>query len=747
MSQTVSILPNPSNGLVDEFGNGIVTNYRADYFTVPAALATQAQSLWFIAQWAQPVYINSANFTQNSPSTYDPIYGNAVYSWTEPDTTAAIAMYQNTAALGGGDVYDLTDGNTTLPPSSGGIEEADMFLSSPAATASNLSHPITISLNAKLAQSKITFATPALAAQYATSGTVFGTFDIGITVNFNGAGGLPAFSGFVQIVPWTSDSPALANYETGALSTNDPAAQFISSTLLAGDPSLPLLSADAGANPDSLSYNVNQYVYNTLVIAYANFSAVQKTYLLNLANWTLGSVYIGPATVDTGVTNAAGAVSLVAKETVGIQVSAVNVATNLDATYSPTAATSPGTKVDTNPQIIYYDNTSQGGGTADGSVYNGPISGIQDKYIYTGADSIGLAAPVGANWEFGGGSAATELTATSGKNVFVASSGGSTMIGGTGNDTFDLPDANVTGVSTWDTIINFHVGDTVSLAGIGGTGWTYSWHMETAPTGAAALTLIATSTVTMGLSEYLSFAGLTLADLPALLIKPEYQGNAGGGRGVQLPRPVNGVLIVDAALSPSQLASPSVPQAQALTSQQISRFNGAKMSALPASDIAGLSDTQIAALTSAGLVGLEPAEINRLTLGQRAALTPSALSGLKSSDMAAINPSNIAAISKMQFLAIPDAAITAITSAQMQAISARQMPEFSAPQIASLNLGDIAAMTGVHATGLSADQKRALTDLHVSKLNPWTLHQLSVFQSHAFSLSHWRQMIQRNAMH
>ena len=204
MAQTISVLPSAGDGLVDEFGNGLTENYAAEMFTPPTALAEQAQSRWYIAQWGQPVAINSADYTQNNVSSYDPNYGNALYSWTEPGTTAAIAIYQNTAALGGGDVYQLTNTNTTEAASSGATDEADMFLSSPALDNVSLSHPLTLSLDAKITQSLVQFGSPQLAANDANSGTVFGTFDIGMTINFNGADGLPAYVGFVQIVPWTS---------------------------------------------------------------------------------------------------------------------------------------------------------------------------------------------------------------------------------------------------------------------------------------------------------------------------------------------------------------------------------------------------------------------------------------------------------------------------------------------------------------------------------------------------------------
>jgi hypothetical protein len=522
MAQTISVLPSASNGLVDEFGNGLVANDAAEMFTPPAALAEQPQSQWYIAQWGQPVAVNSADYTQNDAASYDPNYGDALYAWSQPGTRSAIAMYQNTAALGGGDVYQLTDANTTAAPSAGATDEADMFLSSPAIDNVNLSHPVTLTLDAKIDQSLVQFGSPDLASGYATSGTVFGTFDIGMTINFDGADGLPAYVGFVQIVPWTSDSAALADYSSGPLAPGGGSTQFIASLLMPGDPSLSLLNGDAGATPVGLTYNVNQYVYAALQSAFADFSPLQQSLIFNLANWTLGSLYIGPATNDAQTTNAAGTVSEVAQVTAGIQVSDINAAETVGTIYNPAAPPAPVAAVDTNPQINYYDTTIQAGGTADGSSYAGPLAAIQDKYIYTGADTISLTAPANANWEFGGGSGETTLTAISGNNALVASTGGSTMTGGSGVDCFVVPDANLTGIGASDVIENFHVGDTLSLAGLAGPGWTYGW-----VSGAGGLTLMARSTVNPGLTQLVTLAGMSMNDLSSLTVSPDNAGDNG----------------------------------------------------------------------------------------------------------------------------------------------------------------------------------------------------------------------------
>lgn len=546
MSQSLAILPAVSTGLVDEFGNGVVLNYAPAFFPVPAALDILPQSQWYIAQWGQPVPLNTAQYTTNNPSFADPVYGSVLYAWTAPQTTSSVAIYQNTAALGGGDVYQLTTANTTAPPSAGTTDEADMFLSSPAAGVS-LANPITLSLNAKITQALIQFASQALASQYATSGAVFGTFDIGLTVNFDGAGGMPAYSGYVQIVPWTSDSAAPAGYESAPLPANaDGSQQFVSSLLLPGDPSLSLLPSDAGALPDTLTYNLNKYVYATLTAAFSNFSPRQQAILLNLANWTLGGVYVGPATNDAQTSNgsatvnelnqtqpssagqtggSATGVSEVANETVSIQLSNINATTDSSSYFNPSDPAVAGSKVDNNPQIAFYDNTIGSGGTADGSVYSGPLVGLDEKYLYAGADNISLTAPAGKNWEFGGGSGTNELTAVSGNNLFIASTGGSSMTGGSGKDIFDLPDPNATGIGTSNSIANFHFGDQVSLSGLAGPGWTYRWYDGLALNGQNSLTLLATSTLTPGLHELLTFMGLSRADLGTLQLTPAGSGS------------------------------------------------------------------------------------------------------------------------------------------------------------------------------------------------------------------------------
>jgi hypothetical protein len=90
------------------------------------------------------------------------------------------------------------------------------------------------------------------------------------------------------------------------------------------------------------------------------------------------------------------------------------------------------------------------------------------------------------------------------------------MQGGSGNDSFMIPDANLTGNAIWDNIANFHSGDKISLAGLAGPGWSYSWTDAYGTAGNPALTLQAGSTTIPGLTELVTLTGLSMRDLTSL---------------------------------------------------------------------------------------------------------------------------------------------------------------------------------------------------------------------------------------
>ena len=503
------ILTNPSSGMLDEFGTGGVVNNQAAFFPIPSNFSSLPQDAWVIAQWSQPVAVNPSNYVANDSMSYDQLYGNSLYTWSTPGATAAISLYQNSVALGGGSVLQISDGSTQ----SSSLNEDDIFLSSPNISPSlgNLSHPITFSLDAKVLQAVNEFVNQNTGAPILNGGMIWNNIDIGFMVNFNGADGLPRYSGFVQITPWSAQSNGSnPNYES--LQTNG----FISSLLLGGDPFLAQLPADARATPDSLTYNVNKYIYQTLEATYGNQSTANKAVLLNLGNWSIGGMYIGLATDNWPNARAA---SLGAEISSTVQLSNISLTSNETATYNPSTPPASLPITDTNPKINFIDNSSSGvQGVVDGAAYSGNLRGVQYEYIYNGYDSISLMAPASSNWYFGGGYGPTILSAKSGNNVFLASMGGSTMTGGSGTDTFIIPEANNGFSNINDIVINFHVGDSAILEGVGGAGWTYQW------LGSGGLTMDASNALS-GLSELVTFSGLTMADANHLNVTIDASGN------------------------------------------------------------------------------------------------------------------------------------------------------------------------------------------------------------------------------
>ncbi len=506
-----SLTNDPSTGLMDLFGTGGTSDGAAALYALPPAFDSVAGDGWFLAQWGQSSPIGPGAYVTNSMATDDPLYGDALYRWSSSATPSSFSIYQNNPAIGSGEVYQISLADET--PASGSINESDSFLSSPAISPAlgNLSHPITLSLNAKILESALNFVTAAAAQEFAGDPYIFNTIDFGFTVNFDGADGLPGYSGFVQIVPWLSNSTANSSYETIPISNNlsDPS-QFIASLLLGSGKGLPLLPSDKGAKPVNLTYDVNQYVYAALVEAFAKFSGAQLSALLNLGNWSIGGMYLGLATNNQHFENlATDQYTSVADLSTTLQLSDIQLTSQTSQSYNPESPFTTSSAVDTNPKIQFYDFTASAGGAADGAVYIGTLPGIKNEYIYNGSDSLQLTAPQGSNWYFGGGTELTALNAVSGNNVFLASTGSSFMTGGSGDDVFDVPDANATDVTVWDTVVNFHPGDQVNLAGLAGTGWSYAWDGVQGAAGSTGLTLVAQSKTYPGLEERLTLAGLT----------------------------------------------------------------------------------------------------------------------------------------------------------------------------------------------------------------------------------------------
>ncbi len=100
-----------------------------------------------------------------------------------------------------------------------------------------------------------------------------------------------------------------------------------------------------------------------------------------------------------------------------------------------------------------------------GSDYPGPVNYLQAGYNYTGTDDSVISALVGSVFMHAGTNGENAEVALSGNNVLASGTSSSWLVGATGagggNDTFFLSGQGAQ--ETWDTLVNFHVGDMLTL--------------------------------------------------------------------------------------------------------------------------------------------------------------------------------------------------------------------------------------------------------------------------------------------
>lgn len=94
--------------------------------------------------------------------------------------------------------------------------------------------------------------------------------------------------------------------------------------------------------------------------------------------------------------------------------------------------------------------------------YLGPVAGIEKEFILVTSDNLNVSA-AGDNWFIHSGGGTDGLAAHGGRNVLDGGTGSNFLTGGSGQDTFFL-DARGGG-ATWNTIVNFGIGDEVTLWG------------------------------------------------------------------------------------------------------------------------------------------------------------------------------------------------------------------------------------------------------------------------------------------
>lgn len=157
-----------------------------------------------------------------------------------------------------------------------------------------------------------------------------------------------------------------------------------------------------------------------------------------------------------------------------------------------------------------------------GDVYTGPVSYLQQQFIYSGADNVAISSTV-PNVFIHGGAGNDAIAVTSGTNVLDGGQGSNFLVGGTGDDTFFL-DARGGQVS-WGTLVNFHAGDAVTIWGFDPTVSTRFWDGTSGAGGYTGPTMrVALDGTTV--TSSVTFAGLSAADQAKLVFTTGTQGGS-----------------------------------------------------------------------------------------------------------------------------------------------------------------------------------------------------------------------------
>lgn len=162
------------------------------------------------------------------------------------------------------------------------------------------------------------------------------------------------------------------------------------------------------------------------------------------------------------------------------------------------------------PNFLVTDLTTGAATQAAGSAASGTVNYLQSQYIYSGSDSVNIVAGV-PNVFIRSGAGQDALVANGGSNVLDGGGGSNYLVGASGadggTDTFFVEGSG--GQNTWNTIVNFHVGDTLTLFGFNAATGSTSFVGNQGATGSKGATLRANFGGGTSAAALVTFAGLT----------------------------------------------------------------------------------------------------------------------------------------------------------------------------------------------------------------------------------------------
>ncbi len=221
-----------------------------------------------------------------------------------------------------------------------------------------------------------------------------------------------------------------------------------------------LVFAASQAVPRQLNYDLNYHLQKMIQVDPAPVAGEA-----DLSLWSLTSIYVGMETQNTDVVgNVFGTIHS------ALQVSDISVVVDQGASYAghnpfPTPPSQEGRLIN------FTDATTGLNGVAEAFTFVGGVDYLQLQYLYFGSDNMAFSTDA-QNIFLHSGSGNDAIAIQGGHNVIDAGTGSNFIVGGSGTDTFFL-DARAPGI-VWDTIVNFHVADAVTLWGFV-PGESYAW--------------------------------------------------------------------------------------------------------------------------------------------------------------------------------------------------------------------------------------------------------------------------------
>ena len=152
------------------------------------------------------------------------------------------------------------------------------------------------------------------------------------------------------------------------------------------------------------------------------------------------------------------------------------------------------------------------------SPYTGEVADLQQQFLYDGSDNVNITASVPGMF-LRGGSGNDAISVSSGRNVLDGGKGSNFLSGGTGPDSQDTFFVDGRGTAAvWNTVANFHPGDTITLWGYAPGQTTLTWADGQGAAGYTGATLHADMLGNGTSMASLTFAGMSLSQAEATLV-------------------------------------------------------------------------------------------------------------------------------------------------------------------------------------------------------------------------------------